>query len=148
MVLLLRLSANEFATCVQDATWKSIAAQLDKLAIDNRTELTVLLLGTPGTGCSSTTNSMLAETRADVRPFISPGSSQRPEVHTRRLESYGLLLRVIDCPLLCTSGSLNLEALQDIAALPAAAAVDVVLYVARLDVFRVQPLERQVRIYH
>eukprot|EP00892_Ulva_mutabilis_P008215 jgi/Ulvmu1/5766/UM025_0020.1 len=130
-------------TELPDATWKSIASQVDKLAIHNRTELTVLLLGTPGTGCSSTANSMLAETRADVRPFIGPGAAQRPEVHTRRLESYGFLLRIIDCPLLCTSGSLNLEALQDIAALPAASAVDVVLYVARLDVFRVQPLERQ-----
>lgn len=138
-------SSKQLLSCVQDATWQSIAAQLDKMAIQKRTELTVLLLGTPGTGCSSTVNSLLAETRADVRPFVSPGTSARPEVHTRRLESYGFLLRIIDCPLLCTSGTLNLEALQDIAALPAAAAVDVVLYVARLDVFRVQPLERQAR---
>ena len=132
---------------MQDSTWKSLASQLDKLAVQNRTELTVLLLGSPGVGCSSTVNSMLAETRADVRPFIGPGAAQRPEVHVRRLESYGFLLRVIDCPLLCTSGSLNLEALQDIAALPAAASVDVVLYVARLAIYRVQPLERQVRIF-
>lgn len=66
-------------------------------------------------------------------------------VYTRRIEKDEFLLRVIDCPHLITADTLDTAALDELTKLPATSRIDVVLYVDRLDVFRVQPADRQVR---
>lgn len=67
-------------------------------------------------------------------------------MYTRRIEKDEFLLRVIDCPNLITGDTLDTSALDDLAKTPATARIDVVLYVDRLDVFRVQPADRQVHL--
>ena len=68
-------------------------------------------------------------------------------VFTRRIEKDEFLLRVIDCPNLIKGDTLDSAALDELIKLPAASAIDVIVYVDRLDIFRVQPADKQVRPY-
>jgi hypothetical protein len=70
----------------------------------------------------------------------------RAGVYNRRIQKHEFLLRVIDCPPLITGNTLDTAALEELAKLPASSRIDLVLYVDRLDVFRVQPADHQVRI--
>ena len=76
--------------------------------------------------------------------MLTSGVCWSAGVYTRRIEKDEFLLRVIDCPNLISADTLDTGALDDLTKLPATGRIDVVLYVDRLDVFRVQPADRQV----
>ena len=61
---------------MQDETWKRIDEAVGKLLTNDQYELTVLVLGSVGAGCSSTVNSLLAENVAEVRS--SPSGVAQP----------------------------------------------------------------------
>jgi hypothetical protein len=52
---------------MQEESWKRIDATIGKLIQDGIYELTLLVVGSVGVGCSSTVNSLLSENVADVR---------------------------------------------------------------------------------
>lgn len=55
------------ANDMQEESWKRINEAVGKLLNEGQDELTVLVLGSVGAGCSSTVNSLLVENVAEVR---------------------------------------------------------------------------------
>lgn len=70
---------------MQEESWKRIDEAVGKLLSQQQNELTVLVLGSVGAGCSSTVNSLLAENVADVR--ASPSGVAQPATQIGMLPS-------------------------------------------------------------
>lgn len=108
--------------------------------------LTLLFVGRVGNGRSSTINSLLGDsTAAPVQQIPSGGASSTLSLHVRQLEKPRLLLRFVDSPDLLSGGSLDVAALERLSSGMAGRSVTALVLVERLDVMRIEPLDRQVQ---
>ncbi|KAG1330575.1 Translocase of chloroplast 34, chloroplastic [Cocos nucifera] len=113
---------------------------LGKLKQENVSTLTILVMGKGGVGKSSTVNSIMGEGVAAVSAFQSEGS--RPMMCSRTRA--GFTLNIIDTPGLVEGGNVSEQALEIIKRFLLNKTIDVLLYVDRLDAYRVDSLDLQV----
>lgn len=121
-------------------TKSAITDALSQLRSKDKTSLTILLLGKGGVGKSSTINSLVGERVVSVSAFQS--EPMRPQLVTR--VHSGFSLSFIDTPSLVEAGGVNDTALSVIKRSLEGVTIDVLLYVDRLDGYRVDTLDRQV----
>lgn len=129
------------ASVLPARTWEQLVGLVRMLSEAGKTELTVLLLGKPTAGRSSTANSLLCEAAAEVYPGLPSQATTVPEMYLRQYGDF--LLKIVDTPHLMTGNRVNPAAFQMIADALGKRKVDVVLYVDRLDVYRIEPLDKQ-----
>ncbi|GBG65909.1 hypothetical protein CBR_g54201 [Chara braunii] len=122
------------------ATQASLHDLLARLRKDNRDSLTILVLGKCGVGKSSTVNSIFGERVCVVSAFQS--ETIRPTIASRTRA--GFTLNIIDTPGLVEAGCVSDEAFDAIRKFLLDRPVDAVLYVDRLDSYRVDSLDHQV----
>jgi hypothetical protein len=121
------------------ATQASLQALLGELrAKRDLSEVTVLLLGKSGAGKSSTVNSVLGERVATVSAFAPDVA--RPLAVGR--SAAGFTLHVVDTPGLLDGDAVSAAALASVAAALAGKPVHAVLYVDRLDAWRVDGCDK------
>lgn len=122
------------------ATQTKLHEILGKLKQENVNTMTILVMGKGGVGKSSTVNSILGERVATVSAFQSEGL--RPIMCSRTRA--GFTLNVIDTPGIVEGGYVNEQALEIIKRFLLDKTIDVLLYVDRLDSYRVDNLDKQV----
>ncbi|KAJ7531889.1 hypothetical protein O6H91_14G063200 [Diphasiastrum complanatum] len=122
------------------ATQTALHNLLGKLRAEKVDNLTVLVLGKGGVGKSSTVNSMFGERMAVISTIQS--ETMRPIICSR--SRAGFTLNIIDTPGLIEGGWINDQALEIIRRFLLNRTIDVVLYVDRLDGYRVDNLDKQV----
>ncbi|KAF5835650.1 TOC34f [Dunaliella salina] len=114
-------------------------------------QLNVLLLGKSSVGKSSTVNSLLGETVARVQAFKLQADAEIISPFVKEVqenvgpEAAGMRIKLIDTVGLedAESGdAVNLQALRKIADSIKGQSIDVVLYVDRLDLYRVDALDK------
>lgn len=127
---------NSFAP----ATQTKLLELLGKLKQENVNSLTILVMGKGGVGKSSTVNSIVGERVVTISPFQSEGL--RPMMISRARA--GFTLNIIDTPGLIEGGYINDMALNNIKSFLLNKTIDVLLYVDRLDAYRVDNLDREV----
>ncbi|KAM2654318.1 hypothetical protein EV2_025837 [Malus domestica] len=127
---------NSFAP----ATQTKLLELLGKLKQENVNSLTVLVMGKGGVGKSSTVNSLLGERAVPISPFQAEGI--RPLMFSR--SRAGFTLNIIDTPGLIEGGYVNDMALNNIKSFLLNKTIDVLLYVDRLDAYRVDNLDKEV----
>ncbi|XP_018442792.2 translocase of chloroplast 34, chloroplastic [Raphanus sativus] len=122
------------------ATQSKLLEILGKFKEEDVSSLTVLVMGKGGVGKSSTVNSVIGERAAAVSTFQSEGL--RPSLVSRSRS--GFTLNIIDTPGLIEGGYVNDQAVNLIKGFLLNKTIDVLLYVDRLDVYRVDDLDKQV----
>ncbi|XP_016485793.1 translocase of chloroplast 34 [Nicotiana tabacum] len=111
-----------------------------KQEVHSVSTLTVLVMGKGGVGKSSTVNSILGERAVAVSAFQS--ETPRPVMVSRSLA--GSTFNIIDTPGLVEGGYVNDQVLDLIKRFLLNKTIDVLLYVDRLDTYRVDNLDRQI----
>ncbi|OIT03042.1 PREDICTED: translocase of chloroplast 34, chloroplastic-like [Nicotiana attenuata] len=111
-----------------------------KQEVHSASTLTVLVMGKGGVGKSSTVNSILGERAVAVSAFQS--ETPRPVMVSRSLA--GSTFNIIDTPGLVEGGYVNDQVLDLIKRFLLNKTIDVLLYVDRLDTYRVDNLDRQI----
>lgn len=122
------------------ATQTKLLEILGTLKEKERDSLTVLVMGKGGVGKSSTVNSILGERAVAVSTFQS--DLPRPVMVSR--ERSGFTLNIIDTPGIVEGGYINDQALELIKRFLLNKTIDVLLYVDRLDSYRVDNLDKQI----
>ncbi|CAL5223679.1 g6230 [Coccomyxa viridis] len=113
---------------------------LSRMGDQGRKKLTILLLGKTGVGKSSTVNSILAETVAHV--VVMQGPASRAQAISRT--AAGFTLTLIDTPGVLEGDAVDGAALGSTLSQVRNRPVDIVLYLSRLDEFRVDASDVQV----
>ncbi|KAK1374033.1 Translocase of chloroplast [Heracleum sosnowskyi] len=136
------------------ATRTKLIDSLKQLKQENVSTLTVLVIGKGGVGKSSTVNSVLGERAVAVSLYQS--QAPQPVMVTRFSSRYALnigdakdpvsafTLHIIDTPGLDEAGAVNYHVLDMIKRYLLGRTIDVLLYVDRLDQYRVDSLDRQI----
>lgn len=122
------------------ATQTKLLELLGRLKEQDKDSLTVLVMGKGGVGKSSTVNSILGERAVAVSAFQS--DVPRPVMVSR--ERSGFILNIIDTPGIVEGGYVNDQALNLIKRFLLNKTIDVLLYVDRLDSYRVDNLDKQI----
>ncbi|KAJ6334776.1 hypothetical protein OIU78_011610, partial [Salix suchowensis] len=103
-------------------------------------KLTILVMGKGGVGKSSTVNSLFGERVVNISSFQSEGF--RPVMVSRNRA--GFTLNIIDTPGLVEGGYVSYQALDLIKRFLLSKTIHVLLYVDRLDAYRVDDLDKQI----
>ncbi|KAK9864064.1 hypothetical protein WJX84_001938, partial [Apatococcus fuscideae] len=136
---------------VDESDWRSLASLprptqekflqlLKELQARQQKSLTVLFLGKGATGKSSTVNSILGERAASVSAIgVAP-----EQVDTFIRNSQGFQLKLLDSPGLLAGDTFNEPAMQLVLTAVQQHKVDVVVYVDRLDGYRISQSDHRV----
>ncbi|KAJ6686319.1 TRANSLOCASE OF CHLOROPLAST [Salix purpurea] len=122
------------------ATQSKLVELFAKLKEDGVDKLTILVMGKGGVGKSSTVNSLFGERVVNISSFQSEGF--RPVMVSRNRA--GFTLNIIDTPGLVEGGYVSYQALDLIKRFLLNKTIHVLLYVDRLDAYRVDDLDKQI----
>ncbi|GJP31621.1 hypothetical protein CLOM_g20414 [Closterium sp. NIES-68] len=129
---------QEWAAVEQQAevSRSAITSAIDRLIEQGKETVTIVALGKGSVGKSATLNSLLGE-----RLFPTSGFQASPHPREAVRAYGGATLHVIDTPGLVDAGTVNRAAIDEILHALVGRTVDVLLYVDRLDAYRVDTID-------